>query len=105
MTGCIKQGEIIELSDGRRRAIVLSRSLFNETGLCVACPVVENASEDPLHVKIHSDRMAGVALCEQLKTLDMRKRHYRSLGEVSYIQIQELSDIMQSIFEYYPYGV
>jgi len=99
----IQQGALIELDVSKQRLLVLSKAFFNRTGLCVVCPVVPDAPSDALHLKIKSKRYSGTALCEHLKTIDLKSRHYRNLGTLSYEQVQETTDAIQAIFDYYPF--
>lgn len=101
----IKMGEILEPEKSRFPILVLSKEFFNATGMVVACPVVKNASEDALHIPVRTDRFEGIALLEQLKSLDMTARRYRKLGQLMFEQIQNCADAVQSIFDYYPYSV
>lgn len=101
----VKQGDIIELKDGKARALILSKDFFNETGLSVVCPVMEKAEPDALHVLVGTNQFMGVVMCEQLKTLDLNKRYFRVVDRLSYSEIQQISDIVQSIFDYYPYSL
>ncbi|MBR0397808.1 MAG: type II toxin-antitoxin system PemK/MazF family toxin [Eubacterium sp.] len=102
MVSSVKQGDIIELSREEFPALVLSKDFFNESGLAIVCPVVQKAGRDALHVLVETDQTVGIALCEQLKTMDLHKRYYRTIGRISFSSIQEITDIVQSIFDYYP---
>ena len=101
----VKQGEVIELEGGVPRALVLSKDVFNKTGLCIACPVAKRAGDDALHIPITLDAFSGVALCEHLRALDMKKRHYKTVGTLSLSQMQDVADAVQGIFDCYPYSV
>ena len=105
MRGIVKQGDIIELNDGKTRALILSKDFFNETGLSVVCPIMQKAAPDALHKLIGTDQSAGIAMCEQLKTLDLSRRHFRVVDRLGYSEIQQISDVVQSIFDYYPYSL
>ena len=100
----VQQGEIIILEGSRQHALVLSRDFFNKSGLAVLCPVVKNASKDALHIPVFLPEYEGTAIIEQLKTLDMDKRLYQTVGNLPYDQMQNLADAVQGIFDYYPYG-
>ena len=49
-----EQGEILELQGRVRYVLVLSRDLFNRTGMSIVCPVVENTFEDALHIPVQT---------------------------------------------------
>ena len=61
---------------GRRPAVVLSDGGYNaRTGMLVCCPVTNQAKGYPLEVALPSDaRTTGVALADQLKSIDWRER-------------------------------
>ena len=99
----LQQGTIIRLSAMPVNLLVLSREFFNRSGMTVVCPVVETASPDALHIPITSDRMNGTALLEQLRSIDLHARHYVTIGEIPLTQIQDISDAVQDIFNYYPF--
>lgn len=100
----VKQGEIILIEGNRQCALVLSRDLFNRTGLAVLCPVMKSTSADALHIPVSYPEYEGIAMIEQLKTFDLNKRLYQTIAQLSYDQIQNLTDAVQAIFDYYPYG-
>ena len=104
MISVIHQGEVLELEAGKQRILVVSRDFFNQTGLCVVCPVTAAEEEDPLHIRVTFGNTEGTVLCEHLKTMDLKKRHYRTCGTLELCQIQDVSDAVQAIFDYYPYG-
>ena len=56
-------------------------------------------------IRVSSDVYNGTALLEHLRSLDLQARHYRKISGISYEQIQDISDAVQGIFDYYPYSV
>lgn len=100
----IEQGMVLRLEHPQMDVLVLSRAFFNRSGLTVVCPVVSGAKDDALHIPVTFDTYAGAALLEQLRSLDLHARFYKKLGQISYRQIQDISDAVQDIFDYYPYG-
>ncbi len=48
--------------------------------------------------------MQGIVLCEQLKILDLRVHGYKKTGELKIDSIMDITDAIQSIFDYYPSG-
>ena len=71
----------------------------------VVCPLRENAVPDALHIGVTSEAYTGMALIEQLRSLDLQARHYRKVSCISYEQIQDISDAVQGSFDYYPYSM
>ncbi len=100
----VEQGTVIELSNEKKKALVVSKDFFNQSGLSVICPVVISATEDALHIPLIINGEQEIALCEHLKTVDLEKRHYKKIGTIAFSQIQEITDAIQAIFDYYPFG-
>ena len=98
----LNQGDIIRLENPKINAVVLSRRFFNRSGMVVLCPAADTASEDALHIPVKTKEYAGIALLEHLKSMDLRARHFKKIGEISIEQIQDISDAVQDIFNYYP---
>jgi mRNA interferase MazF len=69
---------------GRRSALVLSPRLYNErTGLCVACPITNQARDirSKFEVPIGPGQaVAGAVLCDQLGCLSWPERDLRIVG-------------------------
>lgn len=67
---------------GRRPALVVSNDLFNRhTGLCVVCPVTSARRDFPFHVPLPDDcGVRGVAMVEQVKSVDFRARGAKRIG-------------------------
>lgn len=101
----IKMGEVLRLKDVGFPVLVLSKDFFNKSGMIVACPIAEKAAPDALHIPIHTENLSGIALLEHLKSLDIRARFYKSEGRISFEQIQDIADAVQSIFDYYPFSL
>ena len=99
----LNQGEIIRLETSGITGLVLSRAFFNRSGMAVVCPVVACAAEDALHIPVTGEKLKGVALLEHLKSLDLRTRFYERIEVLTYQQIQNISDAVQGIFDYYPF--
>ncbi len=60
---------------GTRPALTLSPRAYNEkVGLAIFCPVTSNEKGYPFEVKIEEQKIRGVILADQVKSLDWRKR-------------------------------
>jgi mRNA interferase MazF len=81
-----RRGDVIRLNfdpqkgheqAGRRPALVLSPTDYNRAvGLAVVCPITNEKKGHPWEVEIpDNDFVSGVALSDQLKSLDWRERH------------------------------
>lgn len=69
---------------GRRPALVLSPASYNGlVGLAVVCPITNQAKGYPFEVPIPAgETVSGVALADQIKSLDWRERRARFIGKV-----------------------
>lgn len=104
MGSYVHQGDIIRLSEPQIDALVLSKDFFNQMGMAVLCPVKKNEAQTVLHIRITDHDYEGFACLDGLKSMDLRKRYYKTLGSLDFQQIQELSDTVQAIFDCYPYN-
>lgn len=44
-----------------------------------------------------------MSLLENLKSADLTAVHYKTVTSISFAQIQNISDAVQAIFDYFPY--
>ncbi|QBB71369.1 endoribonuclease MazF [Pseudolysobacter antarcticus] len=80
---------------GHRPALVLSPSLYNsKTGLMLCCPMTTQVKAYPFEVLIAGTRL-GVALADQVKSLDWVVRRASYKGKVS---TAELAEVRAKIF-------
>jgi mRNA interferase MazF len=65
-----------------RPALVISPRLYNErTGVCIACPITNQAKGYPFEVPIPlGQAVTGVALSDQLRCLSWPERNMRIVG-------------------------
>jgi len=61
---------------GRRPALVISNTLFNEkTGLAIVCPITNTDRRYPFHVKIPEGMiLTGFVMVDQIKSVDYNSR-------------------------------
>lgn len=100
----IEQGDIIKVEKLPFPVLIVSKDYFNRTERAIACPVMETASPDPLHIPVSTKDCRGIVLCEQLKFLDLRIRGHKKISELEIDDIMNITDAVQGIFDYYPYG-
>lgn len=100
-----RQGDILFLEKNSMHVLVLSRDFFNRSGLAVVCPVQKDAFNDALHIPVETPVFKGFALLEHIKSIDLQARFYRKITEIQFAQIQDISDAVQNIFEYYPFSL
>jgi mRNA interferase MazF len=101
----VSQGDIISIEGQKFDTLVLSKDFFNKEGFAVLCPIAKHANDIPLHIQIVSENYKGIALLENLKSLNLNTRFYKIKGHISFDQIQNISDAVQGIFEYAPWGM
>ena len=82
---------------GRRPAIVVSKTLFNErTGLAMVCPLTTTDRRYPFHVAVADDpNLNGFVMVEQVKSIDYRARKAKFIGKAS----EGVLDLVLSILD------
>ena len=94
------QGDLISVKDVPYRLLVVSSRFFNDSGSVVACPVIKDASDGPLHIADETPSDSGRVICEQMKYFNLKQRSFRITGRISFYQLMDISDAIQGIFEY-----
>lgn len=89
----MKRGQIILLNfspasgheqKGYRPAVVLSHALHNEkTGLIVICPITSKIKGYNFEVEINTKKVKGVAIANQVRTIDISARKYKVADSIS----------------------
>lgn len=60
---------------GKRPALTLSPKAYNQkVGLAIFCPITSQEKGYPFEVKIEGNKIKGVILADQVKSLDWKKR-------------------------------
>jgi mRNA interferase MazF len=82
---------------GRRPALVVSNTLFNErTGLAMVCPLTTADRRYPFHVAVLNDpHITGFVMVEQVKSIDYRARKIKFIGRAS----NEVLDMVLSLLD------
>ena len=96
----IEQGDILSVERVKGPVLVVSKNFFNSSEMAIVCPVVKNAVPDPLHIEIVTKETDGIVLCEQMKLLDLSVRGFKKLDQVKYEDRINITDAIQSIFDY-----
>jgi mRNA-degrading endonuclease toxin of MazEF toxin-antitoxin module len=96
----IEQGDIISVEGISGSLLVVSTNFFNRTESIIACPIVRDTFTDPLHIRITTSDISGTVMCEQLKMLDLQIRGYKKISRISYSDLMNIADAIQSIFDY-----
>jgi len=69
---------------GKRPAIVISPKAYNKkVGLGLFCPITSKIKKYPFEVEIVSKKINGVALSDQIKSLDWRVRDIEYIERVT----------------------
>ena len=101
MTTKAQQGDILKLGEVRYPILVVSTNFFNETELIVGCPIIKDMIIDsPLHIAISTDKISGCVMCEDMRKFDTRIRRYSILDRIKMSDIINITDAIQSIFDY-----
>ena len=95
----IEQGDLLKVSGIPYPVIVVSNNFFNQSGKVIACPIVPNAVDGPLHIRLKDSEVEGYVLCEQMKYLDLKARHFSRLTATHYFDIMDISDAVMGIFD------
>ena len=80
--------------------LVTSTNFFNQSQEIIACPIIKNSEEGPLHIAIHYDDTQGIVHCEKLHLFDIRVRGYKKIGNIPISEIKNVTDTIQGIFDY-----
>ena len=96
----IEQGDMLKVSGIKYPVIVVSNNFFNQSGKVIACPILKNAVEGPLHIKLRDSAVEGYVLCEQVKYLDLKARNFSKLTSTHYFDIMDISDAVMGMFDY-----
>ena len=96
----VEQGDLLKVDGVAHPVLVVSSNYFNRSGRVVACPILKKAVSGPLHIALNHSALEGVAICEQVRYLDLSVRHYSKLGQAHYYEIMDISDAVMGIFEY-----
>jgi mRNA interferase MazF len=76
---------------GKRPAIVLSPQTYNKkTGLALFCPITSKQKGYPFEVEMNTEKIIGVALSDQIKSLDWKQRGAEFIVKASEDEINEI---------------
>lgn len=100
VTQRIEQGDLLKISGISHPVIVVSNDFFNQEGKIIACPIVPEASEGPLHIQLKDLPVSGYVLCEQVKYIDLANRRFSKISAMHYFDVIDISDAVMGIFDY-----
>jgi len=76
---------------GHRPALVISPYEYNEkTSLAMVVPITSKIKGYPFEVKIIGNKIQGVALSDQLKSLDYKARNFQFIEKADSVAIVEV---------------
>ena len=83
---------------GRRPALVISNTLFNEhTGLAIVCPITNTDRDFPFHIAVPEDSsITGFIMVEQVKSVDYKKRNVKYVEKSSEDTLNEVLGILDA---------
>ena len=96
----ISQGDILKVDGIRYPLLVVSKDFFHQTSQVIACPIRTDIEESALHIAVKGNRTEGIVQCEDLRLLDIGRRGYRQTDRITIYEIMDITDAIQSIFDY-----
>lgn len=93
------QGEILKAKGIQNPIFVASKDTYNRTGQAVVCPIVSGSILSPTTYPIPDTDYTIV--CDQLRYIDLSVREFRHIKELSINDLVEISNIIESLFDYY----
>ena len=83
---------------GKRPALTLSPKEYNQkVGLAIFCPITNQEKGYPFEVKVGSNKISGVILADQVKSLDWRKREAEFIVKAPSIVINEAIELLKTL--------
>ena len=100
----LHQGDILKIERIRHPVLVVSKDFFNTSGEIIGCPIVKDSSPGALHIWMSTEEkegnIQGYIQCEKLALLDLTVRGYRKMDHLPMAEMMNVSDAIQSIFDY-----
>ncbi|MGA1847632.1 type II toxin-antitoxin system PemK/MazF family toxin [Deferribacter abyssi] len=83
---------------GKRYAVVISHSYFNlKTGMSFVIPITSKIKNYPTHIIIEEGKINGVAMVDQMRSIDYKARNAQFVQKLSDSKMEEILDIIESI--------
>lgn len=96
----IEQGDLLKVDGLKYPVIVVSNDFFNGSGKAIVCPILKNAVEGPLHIRLKDCPVEGFILCEQVRYVDLSVRRFSKMTASHYFDIMDISDAVMGMFDY-----
>ena len=85
---------------GSRPGLVLSRAFFNKvSGVAIVAPITSKQKGYPFEVPLHSKKVDGVALIDQIKAVDYAARNLKRISSVNGEVLQEAKGKFSALVE------
>jgi mRNA interferase MazF len=86
---------------GRRPALTLSPKAYNEkVGLAIFCPVTSYEKGYPFEVRINEQKIKGVILADQVKSLDWKMREAEFIVKAPLSVTNEVIELLSTLVSY-----
>ena len=96
----LHQGDILKIEKIKHPVFVVSKDFFNTSGEIIGCPIIKDSMPGSLHIWMSTEENEGYVHCEKLALLDLSIRGYKKVDRLSIAEMINVSDAIQSIFEY-----
>lgn len=96
----LHQGEILKIENIKHPVLVVSKDFFNTSREIIGCPIIKDSMPGPLHIWMSTEENEGYIQCEKLALLDLSVRGHRRIDRLPISEMINVSDAIQSIFEY-----
>ena len=94
----IEQGMILKIEGISHLVLVVSNDTINQTGRVVVCPVYVPEVTPTLSVPLENGMSV---VCDTIRQLDLAVRRYAHREKVSLAKMIQITDRVQSMFDYY----
>lgn len=83
---------------GRRPALVISNTLFNEhTDLAIVCPITNTKRDFPFHIKLpNQSSLTGYIMVEQIKSIDFVSREVKFIEKTPLKTLNKVLGILDA---------
>jgi mRNA-degrading endonuclease toxin of MazEF toxin-antitoxin module len=95
-----QQGDILKIEKIKYPVLVVSKNFFNASGEIIGCPIYSVSSKSPLHIPVFAKEMIGEVQCEKMALLDLTVRGHKKIDHIELSDIINITDAIQSIFDY-----
>lgn len=82
---------------GRRPALVVSSTLYNKTGLLLACPITSKIKGYPFEIKISAGPIQGAVLSDHVKNQDWQTREAKFIAKAPTEVLNQTQQIIAAL--------